>query len=625
MNFKVKIGITVALIVILSLSIFTAFSYFDTKSRTIESASFDMVKKSEMLTLYVDEWAAGKKNSLDSLKSNFDLLDEMADGEVQVILSNYVLSGAYDAFVGFPNGKMIVDSKSSVPKGYNPTVRGWYKEAIEKKETIITNSYIDKRSGLAVVGVASPLIEDGEIMGVIGTHVPLQELVDTISKLTFKGGYAIIIDGNDVFISHPEKKYFGTDAKKSAKDFIENIKAQTSQIRKYLLDGKEKQFFTTTSKETSWIPGISYIESSSYDFLNAQLISLIQVSVVLIVMSILILMLLMKKLMKPLTNMDELTKELASADGDLQKRLDASTKDEFASVSHNINLFIEKVQNIVQDAKSKSHENSSISSELSSTSFSVGQNIEKETQIVDKAVESIIDIEKEISDSVHSSMENKELVEKTNTFLTQNNSKLTELSQSVLVAASNEKELSVKMTRLSEEVTDVKNVLGVINDIAEQTNLLALNAAIEAARAGEHGRGFAVVSEEVRKLAEKTQKSLTDIDATISVVVQNAQDMTSAISENSEQIISLSQTAQEVSDAIEKTSENMQQTTSNIQNAVHGYEDARNKVSNISKQIININEMSSQNARSVEEISSASEHLNKLTEELSSKLSEFKT
>jgi methyl-accepting chemotaxis protein len=101
--------------------------------------------------------------------------------------------------------------------------------------------------------------------------------------------------------------------------------------------------------------------------------------------------------------------------------------------------------------------------------------------------------------------------------------------------------------------------------------------------------------------------------------------MTTAISENSDQIIDLSKTAKEVSQAIEKTSENMQQSTVNIQNAVHGYEDARDKISGISKEIVAINDMSSQNAKSVEEISTASDHLNKLTEELSNKLSEFRT
>lgn len=89
--------------------------------------------------------------------------------------------------------------------------------------------------------------------------------------------------------------------------------------------------------------------------------------------------------------------------------------------------------------------------------------------------------------------------------------------------------LSSKLAHLQSEANQVKQILTLIADIADQTNLLALNAAIEAARAGEHGRGFAVVADEVRKLAERTQKSLVDINATINIIVQ-------AISEASDEM-----------------------------------------------------------------------------------------
>ena len=316
---------------------------------------------------------------------------------------------------------------------------------------------------------------------------------------------------------------------------------------------------------------------------------------------------------KPLNELISRAANLSSGDGDLTRKLEVRGKDEIALASEAVNNFIEKVRVLISDAKNLSAENSSIANELSSTS------------IVMQTSQNCGTIQSNMRDSIEVAKSGKDDLSKALGYVDEANRAISNLTSEIMQTAQTEGEMANRIDQLSKDAEQVKSVLVVINDIADQTNLLALNAAIEAARAGEHGRGFAVVADEVRQLAERTQRSLTEINATINVIVQAISDSSEQMSSNSKQIQELTGVASSVEHTIQEMSNVMSAAIGLSDKTIQDYINTGKNIDDIVKNIDGINVISTENARSVEEIAAAAEHLNKMTDALNAKLGEFRT
>jgi len=362
------------------------------------------------------------------------------------------------------------------------------------------------------------------------------------------------------------------------------------------------------------------IESKNSDTKNLLLI----IFGVLLVTMVIFALIVIRKINSQINNISDSIANIAKSK-DLSSKIKITGKDEFTSLAKNLNDMFGTLRDVIADAKSSSIENSSISHELSTTSVSVGKNVEESVEIINEATKNATLITNEITKAVECAKENKNEMLQANEMLSNAKNEITTLTSKVLGSAEAEAELAGNIEALAKDMDQVKAVLGVISDIAEQTNLLALNAAIEAARAGEHGRGFAVVADEVRKLAERTQKTLTEINATISVIIQSSDSAHEQMSFNSKQMQELVEISNEVQSKITSTTKIVDNATNATDKTVEDFEETASKIISMSERISQINSISTKNARSVEEIASASEHLNSMTTALTDKLEQFRT
>ncbi|GAA8380751.1 methyl-accepting chemotaxis protein TlpB [Helicobacter pylori] len=313
-------------------------------------------------------------------------------------------------------------------------------------------------------------------------------------------------------------------------------------------------------------------------------------------------------------------------DKDLRARIDVGDRnDEISQVGRGVNLFVENARLIIEEIKEISTLNKTSMDKLVQIAQETQKSMKDSSTTLNSVKNKATDVASMMNISIEQSQGLRKRLIETQGLVKESKDAIGDLFSQIIESAHTEEELSSKVEQLSRNADDVKSILDIINDIADQTNLLALNAAIEAARAGEHGRGFAVVADEVRNLAGRTQKSLAEINSTIMVIVQEINAVSSQMNLNSQKMERLSDMSKSVQETYEKMSSNLSSVVSDSNQSMDDYAKSGHQIEAMVSDFAEVEKVASKTLADSSDILNIATHVSGTTMNLDKQVNLFKT
>lgn len=510
----------------------------------------------------VDVFLKSVEDAVEMMQSDFSVrhvLSRPSESErIEQIFEAYVESHAdiENAFYGTRDSSFYVYPlpPEGLPPGFDPTARSWYAEAIASGGLVWTDPYVDTGSGKLVVTAAAPVYSPGDsrAVGVVGIDVTLDSLSAILSnRRVGQEGFLVLVDQQGLILAHREPQKVGTlvEADLEAAQKMLNEPSGEFNYR----DPDERFMAFSTIDRTGWSLGavISYNEANVH--IQDQLRRTLIIGLVLLLSGFAIGSLFANRiLINPVLRLASAAENIGR--GDFTTEVTLVSKDELGDLANTFKKLQHDLGVLIGEVKAASGTTADLSTVVSRSS----QEISASTQQVAATTSEFAGSVQKLSDHVQNIDQDgvsvRSLAQEGQELITKAVDQMQTIEDSFDILHQSVGQLSVQSTEIG-KITDL------IRDISEQTNLLALNAAIEAARAGEQGRGFAVVADEVRSLAEQSAVAteqiaglLREVHTQISRVINGANDSIIEIKTGSSSVKIAGEAFEKIGRAVENIS-----------------------------------------------------------------------
>ncbi|MGR2993622.1 methyl-accepting chemotaxis protein [Vibrio vulnificus] len=557
LGFKSRIYSSVALLVALSLGILGTLNIISLKEKMVSSLISETQNK---LNYHVDELQHAVTTQLKAVELgarhfNAQLSDEQNVNLVRLLAES---AGISNIIMAYEDGRSYMSlHKSGISTSeQNFNQREWYQNAKSGNSAKLTDIYVDKITGEKVVSATMPVYYQGQFQGVLLGDILLSDIIKMVSDMRFAGGAATLTDKNAVFFASDDPNDIGKTPSQVSPVFGDMERAFFNQQQGHLqfpylgieFDGYFQRVNLT--QDQYWTLMVFVDQDTALAGVREAQNEAIVTGVILLLVSAVVMVLTLEHAYKPLLKLKKAVLGLSKGSGDLTARLMVEGGDDLAQISEGFNRFVQSLQGMMLQVSEASQNISSNIVQLNQTA------VENEKVLITHSAETdqVVTAITEMSESARSVAEN---VTQSNR-ITEGASKEAKQSLEIVNNAvttvsalvNDVEEMSNRIVSMNQDANKISEVLNVIGEISEQTNLLALNAAIEAARAGEQGRGFAVVADEVRALAARTQNSTTEISEMLSKLLDGTSSVVASMERTKQQCQSTASKTSEVSNSL---------------------------------------------------------------------------